>query len=90
MQNMFRKHGLARRLVALLAALLAAVAVTLAARSFAARRLDDCAMLRVLGVPQRTMAVGSKLAICSLSPCLSATSWMALLRFLLMTACASK
>jgi putative ABC transport system permease protein len=28
----------------------------MAARGFAARHLDDCAMLRVLGVPQRTMA----------------------------------
>jgi putative ABC transport system permease protein len=43
-------------LVALLAALLSAVAVAMAARGFAARHLDDCAMLRVLGVPQRTMA----------------------------------
>jgi putative ABC transport system permease protein len=36
-------------LVALLAALLAAVAVGIAARDFASRHLDDCAMLRVLG-----------------------------------------
>ena len=36
-------------LVALLAALLAAVAVGIAAREFAQRHLDDCAMLRVLG-----------------------------------------
>ncbi|MDP3422744.1 MAG: FtsX-like permease family protein [Burkholderiaceae bacterium] len=43
-------------LVALLAALLSAVAVAIAARGFAARHLDDCAMLRVLGLPQRTMA----------------------------------
>jgi putative ABC transport system permease protein len=43
-------------LVALLAALLSAVAVAIAARGFAARHLDQCAMLRVLGVPQRTMA----------------------------------
>jgi len=43
-------------LVALLSALLSAVAVALAARGFAASHLDDCAMLRVLGVPQRTMA----------------------------------
>ena len=43
-------------LVALLAALLSAVAVALAARSFAASHLDDCAMLRVLGLPQRTIA----------------------------------
>jgi len=43
-------------LVALLAALLSAVAVALAARSFAAKHLDDCAMLRVLGQSQRTIA----------------------------------
>jgi putative ABC transport system permease protein len=43
-------------LVALLAALLSAVAVALAARSFAGKHLDDCAMLRVLGVSQRSMA----------------------------------
>lgn len=43
-------------LVALLAALLAAVAVGIAARDFASRHLDDCAMLRVLGLPQRTIA----------------------------------
>ena len=43
-------------LAALLAALLSAVAVALAARGFAARHLDDCAMLRVLGLPQRAIA----------------------------------
>ena len=43
-------------LVALLAALLAAVAVGIAARDFALRRLDDCAMLRVLGQSQRQIA----------------------------------
>src|SRR5450830_542617 len=43
-------------LIALLAALLSAVAVALAARGFAARHLDDCAMLRVLGLSQRTIA----------------------------------
>ena len=43
-------------LVALLAALLAAVAVGIASREFANRHLDDCAMLRVLGQPQRTIA----------------------------------
>jgi putative ABC transport system permease protein len=43
-------------LVALLAALLAAVAVAIAARDFAQRRLDDCAVLRVLGAPQRAIA----------------------------------
>lgn len=45
-------------LVALLAALLSAVAVALAARGFAAGHLDDCAMLRVLGLSQRTIAMG--------------------------------
>ena len=44
-------------LVALLAALLSAVAVALAARGFAANHLDDCAMLRVLGQSQRTIAM---------------------------------
>lgn len=44
-------------LVALLAALLSAVAVAIVARGFAARHLDDCAMLRVLGQPQRTIAL---------------------------------
>ncbi|WP_298926173.1 FtsX-like permease family protein [uncultured Ramlibacter sp.] len=43
-------------LVALLSALLSAVAVALAARGFAAGHLDDCAMLRVLGQSQRTIA----------------------------------
>jgi putative ABC transport system permease protein len=43
-------------LVALLAALLSAVAVALAARGFASEHLDDCAMLRVLGQSQRTIA----------------------------------
>jgi putative ABC transport system permease protein len=43
-------------LVALLSALLSAVAVALAARGFAGRHLDDCAMLRVLGQSQRTIA----------------------------------
>ena len=44
-------------LVALLSALLAAVAVGIASRDFATRHLDDCAMLRVLGQPQRTIAL---------------------------------
>jgi putative ABC transport system permease protein len=44
------------RLVALLAALLSAVAVALAARAFAAAHLDDCALLRVLGLSQRMIA----------------------------------
>lgn len=46
------------KLVALLAALLAAVAVGIAARDFAARRLDACALLRVLGESQRRIALG--------------------------------
>jgi len=44
-------------LIALLSALLSAVAVAIVARSFAAKHLDDCAMLRVLGQPQRTIAL---------------------------------
>ena len=44
-------------LVALLSALLSAVAVALGARGFAASHLDDCAMLRVLGQSQRTIAL---------------------------------
>ncbi len=44
-------------LVALLAALLAAVAVGIAARDFAQRHLDDCAMQRVLGLSQRRIAL---------------------------------
>jgi putative ABC transport system permease protein len=43
-------------LVALLSALLSAVAVGIAAREFASRHLDDCAMLRVLGLSQRRIA----------------------------------
>jgi len=43
-------------LVALLSALLAAVAVGIAARDFASRHLDDCAMLRVLGLSQGRIA----------------------------------
>ena len=44
-------------LVALLAALLCAVAVALAARTFATRHLDGCALLRVLGQSQRTLSL---------------------------------
>ncbi len=44
-------------LVALLAALLCAVAVALAARTFAERQLDACALLRVLGQSQRTLTL---------------------------------
>ena len=51
-------------LVALLAALLAAVAVAIASRDFAQRRLDDCAVLRVLGAPQRAIAWSYALEFC--------------------------
>ena len=44
-------------LIALLAALLSAVAVALAARSFASKHLDNCAMLRVLGQSQRNIGL---------------------------------
>ena len=44
-------------LIALLAALLSAVAVALAARGFAAKHLDNCAMLRVLGQSQRNIGL---------------------------------
>ena len=43
-------------LVALLTALIAAVAINSAARRFAARRLDTCALLRSLGLPQNRIA----------------------------------
>ena len=44
-------------LVALLAALLCAVAVALAARTYASKHLDACALLRVLGQSQQTLSV---------------------------------
>jgi putative ABC transport system permease protein len=50
------RAGLFLRLVALLAGLLSAVAVALVSRDFAQRRLNDCALLRVLGVSQSLMA----------------------------------
>jgi putative ABC transport system permease protein len=55
-QTLDRAHKFLN-LVALLAALLAAVAVGIAARDFANRHLNDCAVLRVLGAPQRTIAL---------------------------------
>lgn len=57
MQQTLGRAGNFLNLVALLSALLSAVAVALAARGFAARHLDDCAMLRVLGLPQRKIAL---------------------------------
>ncbi len=56
MRQTLDRAGQFLRLVAVLAALLAAVAVGIAARGFAARHLDGCAMLRVLGQPQRRIA----------------------------------
>jgi len=57
MRQTLDRAGKFLNLVALLAALLSAVAVALAARAFAARHLDDCAMLRVLGLSQRHIAL---------------------------------
>ncbi len=45
-------------LVALLCALVCAAAVAIAARGFAAKRIDDCALRRVLGQPQAQIAAG--------------------------------
>jgi putative ABC transport system permease protein len=56
MRQTLDRAGKFLNLVALLAALLAAVAVAIASREFADRHLDDCAMLRVLGQPQRSIA----------------------------------
>jgi putative ABC transport system permease protein len=56
MRQTLDRAGRFLRLVAMLSALLAAVAVALAARDFAVRHLDACAMLRVLGQPQRRIA----------------------------------
>jgi putative ABC transport system permease protein len=56
MRQTLDRAGKFLNLVALLAALLSAVAVALAARGFATRHLDDCAMLRVLGQSQRAIA----------------------------------
>ena len=57
MRQTLDRAGKFLNLVALLAALLAAVAVGIASREFANRHLDDCAMLRVLGQSQRTIAL---------------------------------
>ena len=57
MRQTLDRAGKFLNLVALLAALLCAVAVALAARSFAARHLDGCALLRVLGQSQRTLTI---------------------------------
>ncbi len=57
MRQTLDRAGKFLNLVALLAALLCAVAVALAARTFAARHLDGCALLRVLGQSQRTLTI---------------------------------
>ncbi|HSN33289.1 MAG TPA: FtsX-like permease family protein, partial [Ideonella sp.] len=57
MRQTLDRAGKFLNLVALLAALLAAVAVGIASRDFAQRHLDDCAMLRVLGLAQRAIAL---------------------------------
>jgi putative ABC transport system permease protein len=54
------------KLVALLTALLSAVAVAIACRGFAQRRLDDCAMLRVLGQSQRNIALSYAVEFCTI------------------------
>jgi putative ABC transport system permease protein len=56
MQQTLDRARLFLHLVAVLSALLASVAVAIAARSFAQRHLDSCALLRVLGQPQRQIA----------------------------------
>ncbi|MFO1332070.1 MAG: FtsX-like permease family protein [Rubrivivax sp.] len=56
MRQTLDRAGKFLNLVALLAALLAAVATGIAARDFAQRHLDDCAMQRVLGLPQGRIA----------------------------------
>jgi putative ABC transport system permease protein len=59
-------------LVALLSALLAAVAVAVATRDFAQRHLDDCAMLRVLGLSQRRIALAYGIGFAALGLAASA------------------
>ena len=55
-QETLDRAGKFLNLVAMLTALLCAVAVAIGARGFAASQLDACAMLRVLGLSQRTIA----------------------------------
>lgn len=57
MRQTLDRAGKFLSLVALLAALLSAVAVAIVARGFAASHLDSCAMLRVLGLPQKRIAL---------------------------------
>jgi putative ABC transport system permease protein len=60
-------------LVALLSALLAAVAVGIAARDFAQRHLNDCAMQRVLGLSQARIAGAYALEFAGVGALASAT-----------------
>lgn len=55
MRSTIDRAGLFLRLVALLAALMSAVVVAMVSRDFAQQRLDDCALLRVMGVSHRAM-----------------------------------
>jgi len=57
MRQTLDRAGKFLSLVALLASLLSAVAVAIVARGFAASHLDACAMLRVLGQSQRSIAL---------------------------------
>ncbi|MBK7613685.1 MAG: FtsX-like permease family protein [Burkholderiales bacterium] len=66
MRQTLDRAGKFLNLVALLAALLAAVAVAIAARDFAQRHLDDCAMLRVLGLSQRRIALSYSIEFAAL------------------------
>lgn len=55
MRSTIDRAGTFLRLVAILSVLMSAVVVAMVSRDFALRRLDDGALLRVLGVPQRAM-----------------------------------
>lgn len=67
MQQTLQRAEQFLNLVALLATVLSAVAVALAARWYAVRHLDDCAVLRVLGLSQHTMARAYGLALLCLA-----------------------
>ena len=69
-------------LVALLTALLSAVAVAVAARDFAQRHLDDCAMLRVLGQTQNRIAAVHAIEFVGLGP-VRQRRWASALGFVL-------
>ncbi|MBQ0931142.1 ABC transporter permease [Ideonella sp. 4Y16] len=67
MRQTLDRAGKFLSLVALLSALLAAVAVAIAARGFAEAHLDDCAMLRVLGVSRRHIALAYTMQFAALA-----------------------